>query len=69
MTKYLSVDREKFDVQVSEQSETPRRSDFLGTRPYIWYASCLKNFYNAVDRIAMPLLGTFYDAINSKVRP
>ncbi len=53
----------KFDIQVSERSETPRRSDFLGARPYMWYASHLKNCYNAVDRIAMPLLGTFYYAI------
>ncbi len=29
-------------------------------------ASCLKNCYNAVGRIAMPLLGTFYDAINDR---
>ena len=33
-----------------------RRSNFSGARPYIWYAECLKNYYNAVDR-------TFCDAI------
>ncbi len=53
----------KFDIKVGERSETPRRSDFLVARLYIW-RSCLKNCYNAVDRIAMPLLGTLYDVIN-----
>ena len=42
-----------FDIQVAQ---TPRRSDFSGARPYMWYAECLKNCYNAVDR-------TFCEAI------
>jgi hypothetical protein len=39
-----------------------RRSDLSGTRPYKWYAECLKNCFNAVDRTfcnAIKLAGVY----------
>ena len=50
----------KSQPMAKEKVRYIRRSDFLGARPYIWYAEYLKNCYNAVDR-------TFYDAIKLAV--
>ncbi len=39
----------------------------MRARPYIWYAERTKMVHDAVDRIAMPPLGTFYDAIKNLI--
>jgi hypothetical protein len=66
MAKQLSVDCEKFGIQVSVDSkewcvfEVSLTLAYLRVRPYIWYAEqqvaqTPKMRYDAVDRIAMPL--------------
>ena len=38
MAKQISVDFEKFDMQVSERSETPRHGGVAKAETYMWYA-------------------------------
>ena len=41
MAKQISVDFEKFDMQVSERSETPRHGGVAKAETYMWYVEHL----------------------------